>query len=426
MKKGVLFKTVRVMLVLAASMAIAGTLWILRPQAERQEMTDNGRLVEVFAVQPQSLAMTVEAFGTVEPREALNLVAEVRGQIVSLGPSFFEGAAVRKGDLIVAVDPRTYELEVRAGAVQVRQVEAELKRLEQEIRNLKVSRGIAASEVALAKAEFDRLQTLSNRKVVAQTNRDQAEQQYLANLERLQTIDNQLALTEPNRARLLAEKDMAEVRRQQALLDLERTRIEAPFDGWVLEKAVEAGQHTAIGQYLGRIYRAGALDIEVNIPTRELAWLPAEITAGEMPQVVVGAADDADGRTWSGRVARVMARMEAKTRTLPVVVEVDDPMPSGAAAGGASQLQARLRPGTFVRVTIDGRRFDGLYVLPRHVLHDDETVYLAVDGRLKIQPVRVLRRYGENVFVDRGLSQGDLLITTPLAEATDGMKLRIR
>ena len=137
MKKGALFKTVRVVLVLAIAVGIAAALVMLRPRPARQELSDPSRLVEVFIASPESLVMAVEAYGTVAPREALNLVAEVRGSIVALGPSFIEGAAVKKGDLLITVDPRSYELEVRLREVQVRQAQAELNRMAQEIRNLK-------------------------------------------------------------------------------------------------------------------------------------------------------------------------------------------------------------------------------------------------------------------------------------------------
>ena len=126
MKKGVLFKTVRVLLVLAASLAIAKVLWVLRPEAERQELADNGRLVEVFAARAQTLVMTVEAYGTVQPRESLDLVAEVKGRVAALGASFVEGAAVNQGDLLIAIDPRTYELEVQAREAALRQVAAQM------------------------------------------------------------------------------------------------------------------------------------------------------------------------------------------------------------------------------------------------------------------------------------------------------------
>ena len=277
MKKGGLFKAIRVFLVLLVAIVIAVTLVIMRPKAERQVPVQKGRLVEVFPARAEDFQMVVEAFGTVTPRESLKLVAQVRGQIVDIYQSFKEGNFVKKGTRLIQIDPRTYSLEVKRRQVQIMQSEAELKRLKQEVINLRLRVKIAKSDVALAKSEYLRLKKLVDRKVIAQSQLDKAEQAYLASRERLQAIKNQLALIGPRREQLMAARDMADVMYQQADLDLERSGIEAPFDGWVLDTAIEVGQHVNVGQQLGRIYKAGELDIEVSIPTREFKWLPADI-----------------------------------------------------------------------------------------------------------------------------------------------------
>ena len=60
MKKGALFKTVRVAVVLLVAMAIAIALVQLRPRAEKQARTSDGRLVEVVRTRSQTLPMIVD------------------------------------------------------------------------------------------------------------------------------------------------------------------------------------------------------------------------------------------------------------------------------------------------------------------------------------------------------------------------------
>ena len=136
MKKGTTFKTIRVFVVILAAIIIAIVLVILRPEAERRVPEETGRLVEVFAVVAEKVQMVIESYGTVEPREALKLVAEVRGQIVATDPSFKEGDFVTKGSRLIQVDPRTYQLEVQRRNVQIKQAEVEIRRLQQEVLNL--------------------------------------------------------------------------------------------------------------------------------------------------------------------------------------------------------------------------------------------------------------------------------------------------
>jgi len=421
MKKGPTFKTIRVFGVILAAILIAAVLIILRPKAERRVAEETGRLVEVFTVRAEKVPMVIEAYGTVEPREALLLVAEVRGQIVATDPTFEEGKFVTRGTRLIQIDPRNYELEMQRRKVQILQAQAEIKRLEQEILNLQARIKIARTDVSLAETEYARLKKLIDRKVIAQSTLDKAEQQYLASLERLQTLENQLALTGPQKEQLLAQRDMARVAFEEAKLDLERSALIAPFDGWVLEKAIEVGQHVTVGQSLGKIHSAGELDIEVRIPVKDLKWLPANLNSDTPIEAQVVFASQGAQSTWKGRLSRVKAEMDEKTRTLPVIIEVDETAP---AEDNGSTL--RLRPGMFVTVKIMGKEVGQAFVLPRHVVYPGDTVYTVEDDRLKIKSVDILRTSKDSVIVSQGLSDGDRIIKTPLSAVSDGMPVRVR
>jgi membrane fusion protein, multidrug efflux system len=421
MKKGAIFRTFRVLAVLAAALVIAATLVILRPKAERRVPVEKGRLVEVFPAEAQDVPMVIESFGTVAPRESLKLVAQVQGAIVEIDPAFKEGNFINKGTRLIRIDPRTYELEVERRRVQIKQSEAEIKRLDQEVVNLDTRVKIAKSDLDLADNEYLRLKALVAKKVVAQSQLDKTEQAYLASLERLQTLENQIALIGPQREQLIAARDMAEVMYRQAQLDLERSMIEAPFDGWVLEKTVEVGQHVNVGQQLGSIYRFGQMDIEVNIPAKDFKWLPADM--GETTPIAADVVFKNSGRDhiWSGRLSRVKAKMDERTRTLPVVIEVD-----GADAAGQKTSVFRLRPGMFVTVMLKGKEIKDAFVLPRHVVYPGDLVYTVTDNQLKIKEINVLRSYKDTVIIDQGLSEGDRIINTPLSGAVDGMSVRVK
>ncbi|TET82117.1 MAG: efflux RND transporter periplasmic adaptor subunit [Desulfobacteraceae bacterium] len=421
MKKGAIFKTIRVIVILVAAVVIAQLLVKLRPEAERRVVTETGRLVEVLPAKSEKIHMYIESYGTVRPRRALRLVAEVRGKIVDIDASYEEGSFIKKGTTLIKVDPRNYQLEVNRGKVQIKQAEAEIKRLNQEVLNLKARIKIAKSDVSLAKNEYLRLKQLVDKNVIAQSTLDKTEQNYLASLERLQGLENQMALTGPQKEQLKAQRDMAKVMLQVAKLDLERASIVAPYDGWALEKTIEVGQHVTAGQYLGRIYSAGELNIEVQIPVKDFKWFPAELDPNAPPDADIIFESGGTQHIWKGRVARIKAQLEEKTRTLPVVIEVNEPL-----AAGTNQSTFRLRPGMFVTVKIKGREINRAFVLPRHVVYPDDVVYTVRDNHIKITPVNILRSYKESVIVDKGLSDGDLIVKTPLSSVTDGMMVRLK
>ena len=421
MKKGGLFKTIRVFVVLFIALVIAVVLVTMRPRAERQVPVDKGLLVEVLPAKTEDVEMVVESFGTVAPRESLKLVAQVRGPIVDIDPAFEEGGFVQEKTRLIQIDPRTYRLAVERRNVQIKQAEAELKRLAQEVVNLKARVKIAGSDVKLARNEYLRLKKLIDRKVIAQSQLDKSEQAYLASQERLQALDNQMALTDPQKEQLIAARDMARVMHQEAKLDLERSSIVAPFEGWVLEKAIEVGQYVNIGQQLGKIYSAGELDIEVRIPTKDLKWFPEDM-GQETPLLAdVVFKNAGNEHIWRGRVARIKAMMDERTRTLPMVIEIDE-----TPATERPQNPFGLRPGMFVTIRIKGKKIQNVFVLPRYLVYPGDVVYTVKDDTLKSNRVKILRGYKNTVIIGDGLSEGALIVKSPLSSPMDGMRVRVR
>ena len=421
MKKGGLFKTIRVFVVLFIALVIAVVLVIMRPRAERQVPVDKGLLVEVLPAKTEDVEMVVESFGTVAPRESLKLVAQVRGPIVDIDPAFEEGGFVQEKTRLIQIDPRTYRLAVERRNVQIKQAEAELKRLAQEVVNLKARVKIAGSDVKLARNEYFRLKKLIDRKVIAQSQLDKSEQAYLASQERLQALDNQMALTDPQKEQLIAARDMARVMHQEAKLDLERSSIVAPFEGWVLEKAIEVGQYVNIGQQLGKIYSAGQLDIEVRISTKDLKWFPEDM-GQETPLLAdVVFKNAGNEHIWRGRVARIKAMMDERTRTLPMVIEIDE-----TPATERPQNPFGLRPGMFVTIRIKGKKIQNVFVLPRYLVYPGDVVYTVKDDTLKSNRVKILRGYKNTVIIGDGLSEGALIVKSPLSSPMDGMRVRVR
>ena len=124
-----------------------------------------------------------------------------------------------------------------------------------------------------------------------------------------------------------------------------------------------------------------------------------------------------------GRVSRF--GQDETTRMQRFVIEVFNTDQGVGQCPGRADLDA-LRPGMFVEVEIQGRRMENIFELPRYMVQADDTVFVAAGDELKIKPVRVIRRLGETVFIESGISASDLIIKTPLAGVAGGEKIRIK
>jgi multidrug efflux pump subunit AcrA (membrane-fusion protein) len=106
-----------------------------------------------------------------------------------------------------------------------------------------------------------------------------------------------------------------------------------------------------------------------------------------------------------------------------LVARVEDPY-----GQNGTHRSAPLAVGLFVEAEIQGRRAEGVYVLPSTALRTDsgdDLVYVADAGdRLRFRAVEVLRVQRAEVIVGSGLEPGDLVCVSPMAAAINGMAVR--
>jgi len=81
--------------------------------------------------------------------------------------------------------------------------------------------------------------------------------------------------------------------------------------------------------------------------------------------------------------------------------------------------------GEYVRLAIEGRTLDNVITLPRLALREDDTAWVVSDGVLRIRKIGIAWRDTHTVLVDRGLADGDRVITGTVATPIDGMSVTL-
>ncbi|MCF8091129.1 MAG: efflux RND transporter periplasmic adaptor subunit [Desulfotignum sp.] len=417
-----MFRFLRVALVLGVAWACAFWLYENRTTPEKKPRQVPVPMVRVISLTPESKVMTVTAFGTVTPRREVKISPEIPGRINRLHPGFAAGGEFKKNDLLVGIDPEPFRLDLLAAQVRISQAQADIRSLEQEIKNLEKDKELYQAALALAKKELDRVKNLSARDFASKNSLDSTEQQVLSARIQHQAVISRLAMTTPLMAQKQAALAMARVDAQKADLALQKTQILADFDGFVLVRSARTGEYVTPGQVLAVIYEKGALDVDVKIPMEEMKWIRLDPAGGYLPEARMTLAnmDAVADQAWEAAVARVHAEVDEQTRTLPLTLEIQGPLENDQSPG------MELKPGSFVMCRIFGRQKDDLFTVPRHLLKPKDRLFLATDGHLEIRPVRVLRKVQDVVYIDAGLDPGDQIITTPVPGAVEGMALDIR
>lgn len=405
-----------------------------RKPPPRQVTEVTGKLVRVMIVKPQEAPLIIEGFGTVQTKTEWSVVPEVSGPVIQRSPYLRAGLHMRRGEALFEIDPRPYELAVQRIQAQIAQYRKDIAVLRQQERNHEASLRIANRNLAIARSELKRDDALVQKGTISSRERNRQRQTRNDIEQAVQTTQNNLRLIGPQIAKTEASIAMANVQLEEAKLQLEKTKLVMPFDGQVLSSNVDLGEYLQVGREVAKLHDTTAVEIPISMTLDDLRWLPGLSPAAlraasdstgtvplELPPATVQWRGETQAYTWRGHVGRWEAGLDARTRTLTLVIEVREPWKQFEPGE-----QPPLQPGMFCQVSIVARRVPQAVVIPRAALQADQTVFVAVDEALAIRPVQVLHMQKDRAVLTSGLNAGEQLVVSPLTAPVVGMKLRLR
>jgi RND family efflux transporter MFP subunit len=179
-----------------------------------------------------------------------------------------------------------------------------------------------------------------------------------------------------------------------ARLNLERSRVRAPFDGAVAQRVAGVGDYLSVGTPIARLVKTDPLRLRIDVPERE----SGAIRTGLKVRVMV----EGDTNIYTGKIARVAPALREADRML--AVEADVP------------AQGSLRVGRFVRAEIVVNESEAALVVPEPALivfAGLEKVVSAKDGKVTEKAVTTGRRGADWVEIVSGLSAGEVVVLEP-------------
>ena len=384
--------------IIAVSVGLAAFLVSLAPEPARTEPPPPVPFAQTGLVTAGSGPVPVYGAGTVRPSAEIDISPQAGGKVVWVHPGFRSGGRVKAGQTIFRIEEADY-------LYRVREAKANL----------------AARQVALLQEEEQAAIARAQYELFSGSRGDTSA-----------AAANPLTLREPQLEAARAAMDRDEARLAEANLALSRTRVTAPFDGFVREESVDVGQIVSPGRSVGRLFAAEAVEVVVALSDADAALIPGlwELEAGDGNRKVaarVAARYGGGSFSWEGYVDRGEAFLDEQTRTIDVIVRVPDPFSSSVSAGGAGVPGGNppLLVGEFVEVEIQGLSPDGYFEVPRAALRAGNEVWVVNDGGVvSIVPVRVLQRADDRVFVTGDLGSGGEVITGGIRFATEGMLVR--
>ena len=399
--------------VLAASIAVAAFLISNRPELARAPPEERSWVVDAVEVAYGELHPDLSVFGEVIAGREVEMRALVAGPVAALGEDFVEGGSVRKGELLVAIDPfdnqaildeRTAELaEARARAQEIlTSSQAESEALDRELEQAEM----IADDVA-------RFEALRERGTVSQKALDDALLALSRQREAVIVRRNAFASWAAKLTQQNAIIDRHEVGVRRARRDLDRTRLVAPFDGYLLEISAAVGKRLSVNDQVARLIAAELLEVHINLSDAQFGRLLGEGGLRGRPARVVWTVGPRSIAA-EAVIERTGARIDPTSGGVPVYARLK-----------GIDLQSPLRPGAFVEVQLKDRRYSDVARLPDSALYGD-TVYAIEGDRLAARRVEVIAHYGADIVVRGDLRDGDRVAITRFTEIADGVKVEVR
>ena len=324
-------------------------------------------IVGVLTPAPMAKDVVVEATGTINVRNYIELVPEVSGRIVDLSRALRAGGSFAAGEVLIGIDDRDFRLA-----------------LDQ-----------ANAEVAGATSNL----------LLQQTEGEVASSNY-ALLHPGEPVPA-LVAKEPQIGQAQAQLLAAEARASAAQLDLSRTQMSLPFAGKVTSSTAEVGQMLSRGQSFGRVFALDSLEVTVPIGQEELqSLLPVE---GRTAFVYVGRGAMPDPISYEATVERFAAELDERTRF--------------------SKLYLRLKgnpnvsPGRFIDAKVVGPTVVNSLEIPESAEQGGGSVWIVRNNKLASVSPRIRSRSADGILVD-AFDYGQGIVVGVVPSAYMGMRVR--
>jgi HlyD family secretion protein len=377
---------------------------------------DAGVEVRLEPVQARDLVSTVTASGKIKPQTQVDISSDITGRIIDLRVK--EGDWVKSGDLLIRIDPSTFEASVARGEAML---------------------ASARANAIQAKANRDQAERAARRSRELRTQNPN-----LVSDEQLEQAETQFQVAEAVAVSAERQVDQAHAGLQEARDQLAKTVLRAPMDGQVTRVAVEQGEVAVPGTFsreTGLLMTVSDLSvIQVNVQVDETDVV--RLVLGDSAEITIDAFPDS---AFSGRVTKIS---QSSVRLAPasgssdravdydVEVTLDNPPPDvrpdlSATAKIVTDTRDSVLSVPIISLTLREHTPMATENAPATgdttKAKETEGVFVVVNGTAQFRPVKVGISGEEHFEVLSGLAAGDTIVAGPyqaIRDLSDSARVR--
>jgi HlyD family secretion protein len=375
---------------------------------------DKGKEIEIANVVTGTIVETVSATGKIQPEIEVKISSEVSGEIISLNVK--EGQVVKKGDLLVKINPDLYTSGYNRSVSNLSGTKA----------------GLSQSEASFneAKANYERNKTLFEKGIISKSDWDKV----IASFE----------VAKANKQSAYYNVKSASATVNEAKDNLGRTTIYAPADGTISVLNVELGERVLGTQQMAgteilRVANLNNMEVEVDVNENDIV----KIKVGDLANVEVdaylkkqfkGVVTSISNSASTALTADQVTNFKVKVRILKesyqdlmvgkpssyspfrpgmtATVDIITTTKTNVVHVPISSVVVKSDTTAVKEIKMDGPESDDKKEAPKSD-KKYECVFVKVGDKAKIRIIKTGIQDDTNIEVISGLKKGDVVITGP-------------
>lgn len=354
---------------LAAAMAATFVLSVAGCAKKEQQAGPQATLVKTMKVITRTTPIVYDYTGFVEATQEMTLSPQVTGQII--GKYFKGGDTVQAGQVLYEIDPRTYKASL-----------------------LSAEGNLASARANLANAEMDA---------------ERYTKLYEQNAVSKQMMDNAVTARDQARASVKAMEGLL----LSAQINMEETKVVAPFTGRTDTSSLEVGNYVVAGQgKLTKISNTDPVFVKFSIAEPEYLTL-ANASDGNGASLDNLSAVLANGETYGlkGQVTEVNRGISDNTGTLTIKATFQNP-------------EKKLLPGMFAHIQATAGVRDNALLIPQRsvteLMYKNFVYVVGEDNKVIMKEVKIGQNVGRLVMVNSGLTGEETLVVEGVGKMRQG------
>lgn len=424
--------------------------WLMSEKQELPRTESQPTLyVNAIRVERSEAFPTATGFGTAQALRTWTAIAEVGGRIQETHTVLRDGIAVAADQLLLNIDTEDYELRLKQRQAEVTQTRSQLEQVNLQAKADALALELQRKLLKVRENELARIEKLRDGIASSAAELDTAQASLLLQAQSVQNLESSLATYSAQIASAEASLSIAKSNMRSAERDLARTQLRAPFRGVLTGVALEEAQYVAPNQQLFQVIDNSSVEITaqfslaqllnlVSIPTRSDSRATQELAKEYLvsgartnlqavtPDVmehwlerlaasVVVRSGDVEV-SFPARVARATGTVDEQTRTLGIVVQVENL---------ETHTPSALSPGTYCEVVLQASRPTLAHIVPRDSLNGDTVLVVDENNQLLRREVKHAFSWEGTVALSEGLNDGELLVLNPSASMRAGKLVQV-